>query len=178
MNVCKRGRSRKPGRRPGGRWRPGPAMVRAAVAGAAAAVLFGALAAIGLAAGAALTAGPTSPSLPPALAPTREAVPDGTAVPGSGRTALLTNGARVATITSGLRVGGPGRHPAQPPGHGQRPGRQCRSGRASHGHLNGALRDGDRSRKGGGPRWPAALRNARMEGWLGLISTGRSTSAT
>jgi hypothetical protein len=204
MNVPKRGRAGRPGqpgRRRGGRWLPGLATVRAAMAGAAAVILFAALAAVGLAAGAALTATPASPSLPPALAPVPEAVLDHAAASWSPRTALLANGARVATITSGLRVGGPRHslaHPAHRPGHGQRRCHRCRPGapdhgapdhgapnhgrlshRApNHGRLNGASRDGGQIPKTRGARWPAAPRNVRMEAWLGSISTGQSTSAT
>jgi hypothetical protein len=199
MNVSKRGSAGwpgQPGRRRGGRWLPGLATARAAMAGAAAVVLFAALAAVGLAAGAALTATPASPSLPPALAPAPEAVLDHAAASGSPRTVLLTNGARVATITSGLRVGGPGRTPAHlahRPGHGQRRCHRLRPGapshgrlshgrlshgRLSHGRLNGASRDGGQIPKTRGARWPAAPRNVRMEAWLGSISTEQSTSAT
>ena len=201
MNVSKRGSAGwpgQPGRRRGGRWLPGPVTARAALAGAAAAVLFTALAAVGLAAGAALTAAPASPSLPPALAPAPEAVLDHAAASGSLRTVLLTDGARVATITSGPRVDGPGRSSAHRPGHAQRRCHRCRPGAPDHGapdhgapdhgapdhgapdhgRLNGASRDGGQIPKTRGARWPAPPRNVRMEAWLGSISTVQSTSAT
>src|SRR5260221_14038012 len=120
MNVSMSGgagRPRPPGPRPGGRRLACSATVRPALAGAAAVVFFAFLAAVGLAAGATLTTGPASPSLPPALAPARGAVPKATAAPVPQRTFVLTKGAQLATTTttSGLHVGRPARHPGHPP---------------------------------------------------------------
>jgi len=141
MNASKRGsagRPRPPGRRQGGRWLPGPAAVRAVLAAAAALVLFGGLAAVGLAAAAALTAGPTSPSLPPALTPTRGAVLQVTLAPGSRRPVLLTKGAQVTftTATSGLPGGRPGHHHGHRPCNGPRRGHRFRHGLARHGRVH------------------------------------------
>jgi protein-tyrosine phosphatase len=69
MNVSKRGsagRPRAPGGRQGGGRPPGPAARRAALAGAVAVILFAGLAAVGLEAGARLSANAPSPALPPA----------------------------------------------------------------------------------------------------------------
>src|SRR5260370_3530349 len=120
-------RPRPPGPRRGGRRLRCSATVRTALAGAAAVVFFAFLAAVGLAAGATLTTGPASPSLPPALAPARGAVPKATAAPVPQRTFVLTKGAQLATTTttSGLHVGRPARHPGHPP----RPARHPRYAR-------------------------------------------------
>src|SRR5258708_16658745 len=107
------GRPRPPGPRPGGRRLRCSATVRTALAGAAAVVFFAFLAAVGLAAGATLTTGPASPSLPPALAPARGAVPKATAAPVPQRTFVLTTGAQLATTTTTSAL--PVRHPAPTP---------------------------------------------------------------
>src|SRR5258708_35365435 len=103
MNVSMSGgagRPRPPGPRPGGRRLRCSATVRTALAGAAAVVFFAFLAAVGLAAGATLTTGPASLSLPPALAPARGAVPKAPAPPVPPRTFLPTKGAQLATTTT------------------------------------------------------------------------------
>src|SRR5260370_8584662 len=109
------GRPRPPGPRPGGRRLRCSATVRTALAGAAAVVFFAFLAAVGLAAGATLTTGPASPSLPPALAPARGAVPKAIAAPVPQRTFVLTKGAQLATTTTPSPL--PFCHPPRPPRH-------------------------------------------------------------
>lgn len=156
VNVGKRGggagaaAGERPPRSPRGRPRrddgrrrlPGPAALRAAVravlVSAGAAVFFGALAAVGLAAGARLTAGPGSPSLPPGLAPPRGAARGIT----QQSTFVLTKGqAAMTTITSGLRAprpapppdaGRPPGEPAWPTGLGRAPGRPGTVGHPRH----------------------------------------------
>src|SRR5258708_29407396 len=127
MNVgmgAAAGGPRPPGPRPGGSRLRCSATVRTALAGAAAVVFFAFLAAVGLAAGAPLTTGPESPSLPRALAPARGAVPKARAAPVPQRTFVLTKGAQLATTTttSGLHVGRPARHPGHPPRPARHPG--------------------------------------------------------
>jgi len=114
-----RGRPRRPRRGHGRRWLPAPATVRAALVGAGAVVFFGGLAAVGLAAGARLTAGPGSPSLPPGLAPARGGhgpTPQSTFVLTKGQAAMTTT-----TSTSGLRAARPAHHPGDPRFSGGQP---------------------------------------------------------
>ena len=92
---------------------------RAAGVVATGVALFGGLAAVGLTAGATLSAGPSSPSLPQVLAPPRPAVLSVSApAPDSTPAALpLTNVGRVTvTIGSGWAAGRHGRTsgPARP----------------------------------------------------------------
>jgi hypothetical protein len=123
-----RGRLWRPRRGRGRRWLPAPAAVRAALVGAGAVVFFGGLAAVGLAAGARLTAGPGSPSLPPGLAPARGAhgpTPQSTFVLTKGQAAMTTT-----TSTSGLRAARPAHHPGYPRFSGGQPAQPTVPGRS------------------------------------------------
>src|SRR5215467_7292105 len=121
-----RERPRQRRRSHGRRWLPARATVRAALVGAGAVVFFAGLAAVGLAAGARLTAGPGSPSLPPGLAPAR-----GGHGPTPQSTLVLTKGqAATTTTTSGLRAARPARHPGYRRFSGGQPGQPARQGRA------------------------------------------------
>jgi hypothetical protein len=118
-----RGRLRQRRRGHGRTWLPGPATVRSALVGAGAVVFFGGLAAVGLAAGARLTAGPGSPPLPPGLAPS----PRGLAPARGGHgvtpqsTFVLTKGqAAMTTTTSVQRAARP--EPAPTPAWARHPG--------------------------------------------------------
>jgi hypothetical protein len=153
------GSLRGPRRGHGRRWLPCRATVRAALVGAGAVVFFCGLAAVGLAAGARLTAGPGVPSLPPGLAPPREGARGAT--PQS--TFVLTKGqAAMTTTTSGLHAPRPAPHPghprrasgepARPASLGRAPGRSGTLGHPRHvGHL----------RHVGHPRHAKHLRHAK-----------------
>ena len=110
---------------------------RAAGVGAAVVALFCGLAAVGLAAGTTLSAGPSSPSLPQALAPPHSpALSLSALAPDSPRTVPLTSGDRVTfTVRSGWGAGRPGCCAGPPAGHDHR---RCHR----HRHLNGTRRAG------------------------------------
>jgi len=176
---CPRGMPRRPRRDHRRRWLPGPATLRAALVGAGAVVFFGGLAVLGVAAGARLTAGPGSPSLPPGLAPAR-----GTQGPTPPSTFVLTRGqAAMTTTTSGLRAARPARHPGHPRFSGGQPGQPTIPGRApGRPATTGHPRHADHPRHARHPRGQArphgkgqrkAVRSAHViDLGTGVLTTG------